>query len=188
MKLKEHLPHFWEEHKKAIALASTARACLKKRPRGVFTYVGMKYDDGRKDLQKSLKQHFIDNVSIFNQAVFDNGKKCKSLNKDIFDLTLTPDLIYLDPDTPEAIGAFKTPTLRNIALTAPYMHDGRFEYLKEVIGHYTDGIAALPNLGKELTSGVSLSPSEQKDLTAFLFTLNDSSFCFDPRFGFFRSN
>ena len=33
------------------------------------------------------------------------------------------------------------------------MHDGRFEYLKEVIGHYTDGIAALPNLGKELTSG-----------------------------------
>ena len=79
---------------------------------------------------------------------------------------------------------FQIPSLRNLSYTYPYMHDGRFEYLKEVIGHYTDGIATIPNLGKELTSGVSLSPSEQKDLTAFLFTLNDSSFCFDPRFGF----
>lgn len=95
---------------------------------------------------------------------------------------------YRVSQNPKDSFRFQIPSLRNLSYTYPYMHDGRFEYLKEVIGHYTDGIAALPNLGKELTSGVSLSPSEQKDLTAFLFTLNDSSFCFDPRFGFFKSD
>lgn len=83
--------------KKAIALASISRACLKKRPRGIFTYVGQRYDDGRRDLQLSLKDHFIENIESFNNAVFNNGRKNKSFNQDIFELDIHADLVYLDP-------------------------------------------------------------------------------------------
>lgn len=83
--------------KKAIALASISRACLKKRPRGIFTYVGQRYDDGRRDLQLSLKDHFIENIESFNNAVFNNGKKNKSYNSDIFELDVKADLVYFDP-------------------------------------------------------------------------------------------
>jgi len=96
--LRCNIENIKNEYKKSIALSSISRACLKKRARGVFTYVGLRYQDGRKDLQKSLKQHFIENVMMFNKSVFDNGKKCQSFNMDIFNLEIPPpDLIYLDP-------------------------------------------------------------------------------------------
>jgi DNA adenine methylase len=86
------------EYKKSLALAALSRACLKRRPRGIFTYVGFKYDDGRKDLSFSLKEHFIFSVNEFNKAVFDNGKDNISHNKSIMDLNIpSPDLVYLDP-------------------------------------------------------------------------------------------
>ncbi len=86
-------------YKKSMALASISRAMIKRRPRGVFTYVGNKFDDGRKDLNQSLEQHFIDNVAIFNNAVFDNGKENYSYHGDIFSLELEKqmDLVYMDP-------------------------------------------------------------------------------------------
>jgi len=64
--------------KNHFALAALTRACLKKRPRGIFTYTGYRYDDGRADLKVSLQQHFIDNINSFNLAVYDNGKENKS--------------------------------------------------------------------------------------------------------------
>lgn len=86
------------EYKRALALASLSRACLKRRPRGVFTYVGFKYDDGRKDLSFSLKEHFLFSISDFNKAVFDNGKDNKVFHQCILDLKgVAPDLVYLDP-------------------------------------------------------------------------------------------
>ncbi|GAA0406214.1 hypothetical protein GCM10009133_13560 [Cocleimonas flava] len=86
------------KYKKAIALSAIARACLKRRPRGIFTYVGFKYDDGRKDLSFSLREHFIFSINEFNKAVFDNKKKNISYNKSIMDLEIpSPDLVYLDP-------------------------------------------------------------------------------------------
>ena len=86
------------EYKKSLALASLSRACLKRRPRGIFTYVGFKYDDNRKDLSFSLREHFIFSISEFNQAVFDNKRENTSINKSILDLDkVTADLIYLDP-------------------------------------------------------------------------------------------
>lgn len=84
-------------YKKSLALAAISRACMKKRPRGIFTYVGQRYDDGRRDLQLTLKEHFIENVESMNSAVFDNGKKNRSFNQDIFELEVTPDLVYFDP-------------------------------------------------------------------------------------------
>lgn len=84
--------------KQSIAYAALARACLRKRPRGVFTYTGNRYDDGRKDLKIPLEQHFRDAVSLFNNAVFDNKQSNRAFNLDIFDLPCKYhfDLVYID--------------------------------------------------------------------------------------------
>ncbi len=73
------------------------------------------------------------------------------------------------------------PSLRNVALTAPYMHDGRFKTLDEVIEHYDHGAqrsATLdPNLAKHLPwNGLGLSADEKRALVAFLRALTDESF------------
>ena len=86
------------EHKKALALAALCRACIKKRPRGIFTYTGMRYDDGRKDLKTSLAEHFREAVHSFNDAVFNNGVNNAAYNSDIMRFERTDyDLVYLDP-------------------------------------------------------------------------------------------
>ena len=77
-------------------------------------------------------------------------------------------------------GKFSTPSLRNVALTAPYMHDGRFRTLEEVVEHYATGLkrsATLdPNLAKHPDGGVPLNEADQHALVAFLKTLTDEKF------------
>jgi cytochrome c peroxidase len=81
-------------------------------------------------------------------------------------------------------GKFKTPSLRNIALTAPYMHDGRFATLEEVVEHYNSGVRRTetldPNLGKHPAAGLGLTVPERIALVAFLKTLTDNSFTAPP--------
>ena len=85
-------------------------------------------------------------------------------------------------------GKFRVPTLRNIALTAPYMHDGRFQTLEEVVDHYNEHIdtnSADPILLLSNTPGgtkLGLTAIEKRQLVAFLKTLTDSTFIQDPRF------
>lgn len=76
------------------------------------------------------------------------------------------------------LGHFKTPTLRNLAFTSPYMHDGRFQTLEEVLSHYAHGTKRNPFLDEALrgSAAIRLSPKERKDLAAFLSILNDSTF------------
>lgn len=81
---------------------------------------------------------------------------------------------------------FKVPTLRNIEFTYPYMHDGRFKRLSEVINHYTSGIHNHPTLSKQLHEPINLSSNDKVDLMAFLLTLTDKRFLFDPRYGYPR--
>jgi cytochrome c peroxidase len=71
---------------------------------------------------------------------------------------------------------FKVPSLRNLSYTYPYMHDGRFQKINEVLNHYTNGINNTIHLSKELQQGIKLSSTEKVDLTAFLLTLNDQEF------------
>ncbi|WP_116128049.1 cytochrome-c peroxidase [Lewinella sp. IMCC34183] len=78
-------------------------------------------------------------------------------------------------------GKFRTPTLRNIALTAPYMHDGRFKTLEEVIDHYASGGHNLENEDPNIT-GFTLTEREKAALLAFLHTLTDESLLTDPRY------
>ncbi|MEZ4850481.1 MAG: cytochrome c peroxidase [Bacteroidia bacterium] len=75
---------------------------------------------------------------------------------------------------------FKIPSLRNLSFTYPYMHDGRFRKLKEVLNHYSNNIQPYPTLSDELKSFPNLTSVEQTDLIAFILTLNDKSFVFDP--------
>jgi len=87
-------------YKQSVAIASICRACMKKRPRGIFTYTGIgKYDDGRRDLRISLEEQFKEAVNAFNNAIFNNGKNNKAYNKDIFDINdhRNYDLVYIDP-------------------------------------------------------------------------------------------
>lgn len=79
---------------------------------------------------------------------------------------------------------FKVPTLRNVQFTAPYMHDGRFKTIRQVLRHYTSGISQTDSVSPELKNGVHLTADEQTDLLAFLQTLSDRSFLFDPKHTF----
>ncbi|WP_439880118.1 cytochrome-c peroxidase [Pontibacter sp. MBLB2868] len=85
---------------------------------------------------------------------------------------------------PEDIGKYKTPTLRNIAITAPYMHDGRFATLEQVLAHYRTGVKNSPTLAPELQqqgkTGIPVSAEEQTLIIQFLQSLTDDAFINAP--------
>jgi DNA adenine methylase len=83
--------------KVSLAMAALIRACLKKRPRGIFTYVGHRYDDGRKDLRLSFEDQFRLAVNAINDAVFDNGQENYAVRGDAMEVNWSPDLVYIDP-------------------------------------------------------------------------------------------
>ncbi len=87
---------------------------------------------------------------------------------------------------PSDIGAYKAPTLRNLVFTAPYMHDGRFQTLDEVLAFYNSGLVWSPSVSPFMhhlnQGGVHLTPLDLNCLKAFLLTLTDSSFIANPAF------
>lgn len=87
---------------------------------------------------------------------------------------------------PNDNGKFKSPSLRNLAFTAPYMHDGRFATLEEVINFYSEGLQISstidPLMKKANQGGVQLSNQDKADLKAFLLTLSDNEFINNPNF------
>lgn len=101
---------------------------------------------------------------------------------------LKPDTSLHDPGRALITGKkedemkFKVPSLRNVEMTYPYMHDGRFKSLEQVLQHYSSGKFYTDNYDKSIQKAVGLSPSEQKDIIAFLKTLTDPSFLHDRRF------
>lgn len=90
---------------------------------------------------------------------------------------------------PQDMGRFRAATLKNIAVTMPYMHDGRFATLEAVIEHYSSGVKPHPNLSPELRdmdgkpARLKLSTSDKDALIAFLNTLTDEALMADPRYG-----
>lgn len=96
------------------------------------------------------------------------------------------DLVYKDQGRND--GKFKIPSLRNIALTGPYMHDGRFQTLEEVVNHYSGGIKPHKDLDKKFKNKngevihLNLDPIEKQALVAFLHTLTDYEMIKDPKY------
>ena len=98
-----------------------------------------------------------------------NGLDMDYQDKGVFEVT----------QNPADDGVFKVPSLRNVALTAPYMHDGRFATLEEVVEHYSAGVKDHPNLHPNLKMGnlprnLNLSAQDKEALIAFLHTLTDN--------------
>lgn len=77
---------------------------------------------------------------------------------------------------------FKVPSLRNLNYSPPYMHDGRFTTIDQVLDHYATGIKPVATLDPLLTKGIQLTARERNDLKVFLNSLNDEEFVKDPRF------
>ena len=96
--LRANIARLRDPYKRAIAMTALIRACAKKRPRGLFTYVGERYDDGRRDLRLSIEEQFVECVKSVNAAVFDNGRENRSVWGDALRLEgATADLVYIDP-------------------------------------------------------------------------------------------
>lgn len=96
--LRTNIKSIRNQYKRAIAMSALMRACMKKRPRGIFTYIGDRYDDGRKDLAKSFASQFLEAVEAINLAVFDNGKENLARHGDAMTLAKAPaGLVYIDP-------------------------------------------------------------------------------------------
>ncbi|MBW3470303.1 cytochrome-c peroxidase [Arthrospiribacter ruber] len=93
-------------------------------------------------------------------------------------------------EVPQDRAKFKVPSLRNIEVTSPYMHNARFETLKQVLDHYTEGVAEQVSIDpKVFASGkpvISLNAEEKEQIIAFLKTLTDPGFLTNPIF--FNSN
>ena len=82
---------------------------------------------------------------------------------------------------------FKVPSLRNIEFSKPYMHDGRFTNLMDVMNHYSESVIASETLAPALKDRIPLSEEEKVDIIAFLLTLSDKSFLFNPDFAYPRN-
>ncbi len=132
------------------------------------------------------KKLYLDNCASCHNAV--QGRPNKLFANNGLDATTTDQGVGGVSKKQNEMGMFKVPLLRNIALTAPYMHDGRFATLEEVIDHYSTGIQAHPNLSLELKQPngqprrFNFTAQEKSDLIAFLHTLTDEEMKKDTRF------
>lgn len=122
--------------------------------------------------------HGGDGNPLFTTNLFYNNGKDTLFNDSRDRYSVTSD--------PTDIGAYKAPTLRNVELTAPYMHDGRFKTLEEVIDFYSEQVVGSPYIHPLMhhanDGGIHLLPSEKADLIAFIKSLKDDSFLTNPAF------
>lgn len=79
---------------------------------------------------------------------------------------------------------FQVPTLRNISYTYPYMHDGRFTHIRQILDHYSEHIEKRNSLSTLLQQPIQLNPDEKVELTSFLLCLNDKNFIFHSEYGY----
>lgn len=165
----------------SISSAYIARA-LAQYQRTII-YSNSKYDDfiiGEIDLSKNEKlgmRIYQENCAFCHSPPLftDNGYHNNGLDSIYLsgDLDIMKGRFRITQDSLD-LGKFKTPSLRNLKFTAPYMHDGRFATLEEVLNHYQSGIKASTKLDTSLDS-ISLSNEEKILLLEFLNTLNDKS-------------
>jgi cytochrome c peroxidase len=112
-------------------------------------------------------------------------------NQDIADIGLDEEYsdVGMGVFDPALVGVFKIPSLRNVSMTAPYMHDGRFATLEDVVNHYNEGIKRSPNLDIVLQNWdngdairLGMNDHEKSALIAFLHSLTDEEYMYDERF------
>ncbi|HAQ70562.1 c-type cytochrome [Salibacteraceae bacterium] len=136
------------------------------------------YNPGFPNLSGADCAHCHGGNNFDNNRYMNNGLDSEPNQTDIGREAVTED--------PKDRAAFKVPSLRNIELTAPYMHDGRFTTLEEVVDHYDHGIVISgsvdPALAFSTQTGLQLSDQDKIDLISFLKTLTDEEMIADERF------
>ena len=128
---------------------------------------------------KLFQKHFASchQEPLFTNLKFENnGLKIDPKIKDWGRMKIT--------NNPQDSLKFKVPTLRNIEFSFPYMHDGRFKKLNQVLNHYTNEVQYSPTLSQALTKSIKLTSNEKVDVIAFLLTLSDREFLFNQAYGF----
>ena len=163
--------------------------------------VHSKFDEGLEHAsQFSVENDFYNFTESENKGKQLYNSNCASCHTDKHNFTVKTtgnnglEMDYADNgvggrlNREELFGVFKIPFLRNIELNGPYMHDGRFATLEEVVNHYSDGIVAHDNLSTELknTNGtprrLNLNQEDKDALVAYLETLTDETIASDIRF------
>ena len=155
-----------------------------------------KYDEGRAqvDAASSDFPNYTQQENRGKALFLRNCALCHLPDQEAHFIMIEPVNTGLDDDTektdggvgditlnPRDIGRFKSPALRNVEVTAPYMHDGRFETLEAVIDHYSTGGKNHPNKDIRIQP-LHFTSSEKAALIAFLKTLTDMKFLTDPKF------
>ena len=138
-------------------------------------------------LPNSTPLHFAQPIpENANQVIF-SGAEPDNIGLDI-DLNVEDNGLGVVLNIESFYGHFKTPSLRNIELTGPYMHDGRLETLEDVVDHYSTGVLAHPYLSAHMMNGegeprhLNLTPEESEALVAFMKTLTDYELINDEKF------
>jgi cytochrome c peroxidase len=154
--------------------------------------------NGPGDPESVLTEQELRGAAIFKDPVVSRCEVCHqpNIHTNEWQANNGIDAVPTDPGTTVpafqrdgSVGVFRAASLRNVAVTAPYMHDGRFASLREVIDHYDHGIQDNPNLDgalRDLSTGgprpMNLSEEDKLALEAFLNTLTDHAFLTDPKF------
>ncbi len=156
---------------------------------GAMVSSNSKYDKYiRKEAGGELTAQELSGLKLFQE-------KCASCHKEplMSDFSfrnngLLPDMVLNDTGRAHITGSagdrykFMVPSLRNIDLSRPYMHDGRFNTLDAVLEHYRSGITTSDNLDPLLKDGIEMTDDEKAAIISFLKTLSDNSFIKDKRF------
>ena len=148
--------------------------------------IDSRFDDwsnGKKKLstqEENGRQLFIGKAKCFNCHSMEDFTDDDFKNIGLYDgKELTDKGRFLVTGKDADLGRFKTPGLRNVAVTAPYMHNGKFKTLEQVLAYYNmpEHFVDEPlNIDPDLKNGLKLTPEEKKDIIAFLHTLTDKQF------------
>ena len=151
-----------------------------------------KYDEGlaQTNNQNANFPNFTTSENLGKNLFFSNRTRCSDChdtNAFVGDRARNNGLDAILTDEGRNDGEFKVPSLRNIELTAPFMHDGRFATLEEVVEHYNSGVQNSADLDGRLRQGngvrrLNLTEVEKQALVDFLKTLTDKEFIFDEKF------
>lgn len=152
---------------------------------GMLVSANSKYDRVKNGLD-SFNRSEQHGYSLFQQHCGTCHKEPLFTDNTFRNNGLAPDPYHLDfgreqvTKNREDSFKFRVPSLRNVGVTQPYMHDGRFYTLDNVIDHYTSGIFQSATLDTLLRKPMIFTPKEKYDLVLFLYSLTDSSFLNNP--------
>lgn len=175
------------------ALAQFIRAMVSYQSRYDEGLVSLGHPPGPNENMPGFSQQENQGLRLYQQ----NCGRCHGTEVQVINTASNNglDQVYIDNGVgaitgrPQDNGKFKVPSLRNAALTAPYMHDGRFKTLDEVVEHYNSGVKNHPNLDPRLrTPGtnqpqqLALNSQQKAAIVAFINTLTDTKFTSDVRY------